>query len=175
MGTNVHYVKHKLGKYVSICKRLREERERLGFNQTDFAAIGGVGRKSQFNYEEGERQPDAAYLAAISTTGADVQYILTGQRQGQGLGASAVHQAVLDAIDLLSLEKKIDSNQLATAITKLAIRSVSNETIKSDAIPADKTTPAKFLVKGDVHGHQIGSVSGGHVQIDINKTKKETK
>lgn len=50
-------------------------------NQTDFAAVGGVGRKSQFNYEEDERQPDAAYLAAISAVGADVLYILTGSRE----------------------------------------------------------------------------------------------
>ena len=61
-------------------RRLKEERERLGFNQTDFAAIGGVGRKSQFNYEDDERKPDADYLAAIATTGADVRYIITGDR-----------------------------------------------------------------------------------------------
>lgn len=51
-------------------------------NQTDFAAVGGVGRKSQFNYEEDERQPDAAYLAAIAAAGVDVRYIITGNREG---------------------------------------------------------------------------------------------
>lgn len=35
---------------------------------------------AQINYEKGERQPDAAYLAAIAAAGADVLYILTGQR-----------------------------------------------------------------------------------------------
>ena len=68
-----------------IGKRLREERERLGYSQTDFAAIGGVGRKSQFNYEEGERQPDSLYLVAIHQAGADVQYILTGTRSEMAL------------------------------------------------------------------------------------------
>ena len=63
-------------------KRLKEERERLGYNQTDFAEIGGVGRKSQFNYEEDERKADTAYLAAIATIGADIRYIVTGQRDG---------------------------------------------------------------------------------------------
>lgn len=69
-----------LGAFVTIGKRLKEEREKLGFNQTAFAAIGGVGRKSQFNYEDDERRPDAEYLAAISVVGADVRYIITGDR-----------------------------------------------------------------------------------------------
>ena len=68
--------------FLPIGERLREERERLGLNQTDFAAVGGVGRKTQFNYESGERAPDGAYLAAIAAAGADVLYILTGQRSG---------------------------------------------------------------------------------------------
>lgn len=63
-------------------KRLKEEREKLGFNQTDFAAIGGVSRKSQFNYEDDERKADTAYLSAIAVVGADVRYIVTGGREG---------------------------------------------------------------------------------------------
>lgn len=65
---------------MDICNRLRAERERLGFNQTDFGAIGGVKKLAQINYEKGERQPDSRYLAAIAAAGADVLYILTGQR-----------------------------------------------------------------------------------------------
>lgn len=65
---------------MSIGERLREERERLGFTQSAFAEIAGAHRKSQGNYEANERNPDAAYLAAIAAAGADVLYILTGQR-----------------------------------------------------------------------------------------------
>lgn len=65
---------------MSIGERLREERERLGFSQASFAEITGAHRKSQGNYELGERMPDAAYLAAIAAAGADVLYILTGSR-----------------------------------------------------------------------------------------------
>lgn len=36
--------------------------------------------RSQRNYEKGERSPDADYLAALAAAGADVLYILTGQR-----------------------------------------------------------------------------------------------
>lgn len=61
-------------------ERLREERERLGFSQTDLAEVGGVTRKTQFNYESGERYPDAAYLGALASVGFDVLYVVTGHR-----------------------------------------------------------------------------------------------
>ena len=61
---------------------LREERRRLGLSQTEFGERGGVQKRAQINYEAGERLPDAAYLAAIAAAGADVRYIITGQRDG---------------------------------------------------------------------------------------------
>ena len=69
-----------------ICDRLREVREALGLSQQALAERCGITARSQRNYESGERLPDAAYLAAIAAAGADVLYILTGQRTG---GASA--------------------------------------------------------------------------------------
>lgn len=148
-----------------IGKRLREERERLGFNQTDFAAIGGVGRKSQFNYEEDERQPDAVYLSAIHGAGADVQYIVTGTRQGNGLGESAVHQAVLEAVDLLGLAKKVDARQLAHAVVKLARRSQ----------PAVAPAMSMVAVGGDFAGQVLNGdqvVKGGLSFGNVGKEKK---
>ena len=38
--------------------------------------------RSQRNYEKGDRFPDAVYLAAIAAVGADVRYIITGERDG---------------------------------------------------------------------------------------------
>lgn len=64
----------------TIGERLREERERFGLNQTLFSQFGGVQRRAQINYEQNERVPDATYLAAIASMGADVLYILTGMR-----------------------------------------------------------------------------------------------
>lgn len=65
---------------MGIGDRLKEERERLGFNQTDFAAKAGASKNSQYNYEKGERSPDASYLAAVAEQGVDVLYVVTGQR-----------------------------------------------------------------------------------------------
>jgi transcriptional regulator with XRE-family HTH domain len=77
----------------TIGQRLAEERSRVGMNQTDFAARGGVGRASQVNYETDRRSPDADYLAAISALGVDVQYIVTGERCGLAVMDGAADRA----------------------------------------------------------------------------------
>jgi len=66
---------------LNIGERLKEERVRLGFNQAEFAAFAGVAKTSQFNYEKGDRSPDAAYLAAVAERGVDVLYVVTGERK----------------------------------------------------------------------------------------------
>lgn len=72
---------------MTIGDRLRDERKRLGLSQTVVGEIAGVTKMSQINYEKDARAPDAAYLAAIAAAGADVQYILTGQRSAPALRA----------------------------------------------------------------------------------------
>ncbi len=48
-------------------------------NQTAFAALGGVSKDAQLNYESGSRRPDATYLEAVASHGVDVLYVLTGK------------------------------------------------------------------------------------------------
>ena len=61
-------------------ERIKEERERLDFNQADFAALAGATRKTLFNWESGAASPNAAALAAWAEAGLDVLYVVTGQR-----------------------------------------------------------------------------------------------
>ncbi|WP_175716564.1 helix-turn-helix domain-containing protein [Burkholderia anthina] len=70
---------------VDFGERLKEERGRLEMNQTQFAAIGGVGKTTQINYESGNRLPDVGYLASLSKVGLDVQYVVTGIRSSAAL------------------------------------------------------------------------------------------
>ena len=72
---------------MDIGTRLREERERLGMTQEGFGQAGGVLKRALIRYEKGERMPDATFLAAIAAAGADVLYILTGQRSGAAAAA----------------------------------------------------------------------------------------
>ena len=60
--------------------RLKEERKRLGLIQDEMARIAGVAKSSYCNYEAGSREPTASFFANIAAAGADVTYILTGER-----------------------------------------------------------------------------------------------
>ncbi|WJV21670.1 helix-turn-helix transcriptional regulator [Pseudomonas chlororaphis] len=68
----------------TVGDRLREERVRLNLKQEDLAQAGGVNRNTQGSYERGARNPDSAYLVAISGLGVDVMFVLTGARSVAG-------------------------------------------------------------------------------------------
>ena len=74
----------------TIGARIREERNRMALPQEAFGAIPGVTNQAQIKYEKDERHPDTLYLAAIAAAGADVLYILTGQRSGVAAAAPVV-------------------------------------------------------------------------------------
>lgn len=102
-----------------IGDRLREERERLGLNQAEFAASAGYARKSQFNYETGKSPPDATYLVAIEAIGVDVVFVLFGRRglePAQVLNAEEM--ALVRCYRSMSTEARAAMN--ATAIALLA-------------------------------------------------------
>lgn len=103
-----------------IGERLKIERQRLGIAPTEFAVLCGVSRTTQFNYEAGDRAPDAEYLQKAHEHCVDVQYVITGQqpagnddfvviRQHEEVAASAGNGAVnRDHVDIggLSFSRK---------------------------------------------------------------------
>lgn len=98
----------------------------MGLTQEAFAESAGAKRRTLQDWEKGISSPTAVQLSALGSVGVDVQFVLTGQRQQSGIGEAAVYQAVLDAVDLLSLEDKVDAAQLAKAVVKLVAKSVSD-------------------------------------------------
>lgn len=60
--------------------RLREERNRLGYTQNSLATLMVKTARTQIKYESGETMPDGLYLIKLYQLGADVTYILTGER-----------------------------------------------------------------------------------------------
>ncbi len=152
-----------------MAPRLVEERKRLSLNQEEAGDACNVSREMWGKYERGKAAMGTEVLARFGVAGADIQYVLTGNRQGQGIGESAVHQAVLDAVDLLSLEKKVDALQLAKAIVKLAAR--NSEWAKLAVPPLDQArngsvsapAPAKQVIQGSLqvfHKAPTGTVVG---------------
>lgn len=73
-----------------FARRLREERERLGFSQKAFGELGGVSKNTQLAYENGASSIPLDYLLKLAEVGLDVGYVSTGQR---GTSPAAVASA----------------------------------------------------------------------------------
>ena len=65
---------------MSIGTRIASARKKLGYSQTAFAERVDVSLSSQKRYEKDERDPDTAYLSAISEAGVDIVFILAGKQ-----------------------------------------------------------------------------------------------
>lgn len=105
--------------YISdgVGDRLREERDRLGLNQTDFGAKGGVSRGTQKAYELGANSPDLRYLAALELAGVDVQYVLSGSRTLLSeLALSPTESKVIENFRTLSDSDKASVLRLTNAL-----------------------------------------------------------
>lgn len=69
----------------TVGERLKAERERLGLSQTALGEMCGVQKRTQINYEKGDRSPDALYLAAFHAAGGDVMWVVIGDRTAPAL------------------------------------------------------------------------------------------
>ncbi|MEO1902628.1 MAG: helix-turn-helix transcriptional regulator [Alcanivorax sp.] len=64
-----------------VGRRLREERNRLKMNQTEFASAAGASKRTMVEWEKGTTSPSAVQLSALSECGVDVAYVITGERR----------------------------------------------------------------------------------------------
>ena len=97
---------------MNIGTRLKEERERLDLSQTALGAIGEFGKTTVIAWERGTAFPNALFLADIAAIGADIRYIVTGEREGPPpLALSPDEQVLLDGYR--SLDKKTQKRMLA--------------------------------------------------------------
>ncbi|KAG0166199.1 hypothetical protein DFQ28_001748 [Apophysomyces sp. BC1034] len=85
--------------------RLREERKRLGFTQAKFAAIIGIRKNAQTNYEGDLRCPDSKYFVKVAEHGVDVQYVVTGSVSSVKL--SPAEQALLTGFRALDAKGQV--------------------------------------------------------------------
>ncbi|AYQ40312.1 MULTISPECIES: helix-turn-helix domain-containing protein [Burkholderia] len=138
--------------------RLREERIRLGYNQTDFASIAGTTQRSQTVYETGKRSPDLAYLAAIATVGADVQYIATGKRAiANSVPVDSMEKAIATAFEMIKTSGvDVTSGQFVQMVKTLLPQQVSDE-----PAPPPATGPGSGSGSPSMgHGNLIASGTG---------------
>lgn len=92
-------------------QRLRSERERLGITQAEFAEVGGIKRTTQHLYETGVRVPDLNYFLRIKESGADLSYLVLGERhETHRQDAMAVSYATLSNIYVVVDEFCVDAD-----------------------------------------------------------------
>lgn len=106
-------------------ERLREERDRLGLNQTDFGVQAGVSRGTQKAYELESSSPDVRYLMALQGMGVDVQYVLTGARISTEVGSLSPDEAgLLEHYRQLPETDRVGAAKMVTALAEMAGRYV---------------------------------------------------
>lgn len=151
---------------MDIFMRLREERERLALSQTAMAALGGVQKRAQINYESGERTPDAKYLEGIAKAGVDVLYVLTGQCAG-GV------QPALDAAERVLLDNyrrcKPEGQTHLIQSSALLSAGLASAAPPAQAKPRSKTPPRSTTAK-DGSGSGVTQTFHGTVQGGVNQT-----
>lgn len=164
MHVNIHCMEF----YVLIADRLKSERKRLGLTQESLAESAGIKRITLQSWERGLSSPPSIALSALGSVGMDVLFVLTGERQQTGIGEAAVHQAVLDAVDLLSLEDKVNAAQLAKAVVKLIAKSVPDtQPVAGQVINTNSGDGAQ---QNFVHS-TVGSITTGDVILGRGKKK----
>ncbi|MGF7442809.1 helix-turn-helix domain-containing protein [Klebsiella michiganensis] len=97
---------------MSLGARLKEERKRLGFNQSEFAELVWSSYKSQLRWEKDESSPSADALNIWAGIGLDVLYVVTGQRSADLPSRliipkmSQEKHELMDAFDNMSPEQR---------------------------------------------------------------------
>lgn len=104
---------------MGISLRLQEERKRIGLTQEAIAEKLDATKRSVINWEGGTALPGAEVLARYAAAGADVLYILTGQRS-QPVAATASlpprQRALLNSYELCTPEAQTQLVQLAALL-----------------------------------------------------------
>lgn len=95
LGADTQYILEGTYRFEDIGNRLREERIRLGKNINDMALTGGVTPDVQSEYEMGIKRPTASYMNAIGAAGAEVFYILLGEKPDRDVLLDADEQSLV--------------------------------------------------------------------------------
>lgn len=78
-----------------IADRIRQVRRALGLTQEALARRAGIPKRTLVGYENSEREPGAAALAAIAKTGVNMTWLLTGE--GDMFARSSPRESAEDA------------------------------------------------------------------------------
>lgn len=154
------HVKQKSGHMSYFKDRLRAERKRLGLSQEKFAALAGVTKDTQLNYESGARKPDSDYLISICEAGVDSHFLLHGT-----LSSSELTQ---EENELLVSFRKLD---LRGKLRLLGLVEGMTDGAAQPTVAAPKVQrKQKITIKGDV-GHQVNGDVTAPMTVNVANRK----
>lgn len=145
-------------------ERLKEERERLGANQSEFAALAGATRKTLFNWESGTAFPNSSVLETLAKHGLDVLYVVTGQRSNAQPAADAAEQVLLDSYRRCKPEAK--QHLIQTAVLLAAGLPASAPTAAENKAPPSSINMR--MTSSHDGAVQVGYAGG---KVTVKKTK----
>lgn len=125
-----------------INERIKEERGRLGLTQPEFAEVAGAKKRTLIDWEKGVSSPTAVQLSALATIGADVQYILTGNRSSAALTPD--EQALLAGYRALDARGKAGVFGMIGGLTQ-----------SPDSVGQQFNAPVGQVAQGDIVNHKI--------------------
>ncbi|MDW5416811.1 helix-turn-helix transcriptional regulator [Iodobacter sp. CM08] len=134
---------------LGVSERLKEERKRLGLSQEMAANALGISVDSLYGYEKNKTNPPVSVLLPFSDLGADVLYIVTGQRSSASLPEP--EQQLITAFRSASAEGQSAILTTATALSGAA--PISKK-------PKSTTTQ---IFNGEVGQNISGGFKGDHV------------
>jgi transcriptional regulator with XRE-family HTH domain len=112
-------------------KRLKEERDRMKLSQKEVADLCGVSREIWGKYERNQSVPGGDVLFSFAAAGADMNYIMTGQRahlitdENPGYTLRPDQKALLDNLEHCPKEDQ-------DAIKRMALRCAESRTDKDE-------------------------------------------
>lgn len=153
-------------------ERLLGERNRLKLTQDQMAKAGGVAKRTYCNYETGDREPPASFIAAVKEVGVDVGYLLFGVTAFDTLGATPSEERLLklyrqlaesDKHTLEAMALTLAQPELASTLLKIATTAIDEERVAS----GDRYESSKQVFKGsvgDVAGRDIVKKGRGRTE-----------
>lgn len=141
--------------------RLRSERKRLGLSQEKFAALAGVTKDTQLNYESGARKPDSDYLIAICGAGVDSHFLLHGTPSSDELQPE--ESELLVGFRKLDLRGKLRLLGLVEGMADVGA--------PTPAAPQVQRRQ-KITIKGEV-GHQVNGDVTAPMTVNIDRKKND--
>lgn len=143
-------------------ERLKDDRVQRGLTQDQMALAIKMSKRSYCAYEAGETSPSAKLLAALTSMGSDIGYLLTGQRTS-GVNPT-VPALTADEQELLELFRAAPLAVKAAAIGALHGAAAAPGAAK----PRAKAQPRSATAKAG--GSSVTQTFHGTVQGGVNQT-----